>query len=53
MKVIRKEQALEVWKHVDIVVAGGGPAGVGEPYQLHVREKRCFFLKNGHTLEAI
>ena len=29
MQVIRKEQTLEVWKHVDIVVAGGGPAGVG------------------------
>lgn len=29
MQVIRKEQTLEVWKHVDIVVAGGGPAGIG------------------------
>ena len=29
MKVVRKEQTLEVWKHVQILVAGGGPAGIG------------------------
>ena len=45
MKVIRKEQALEVWKHVDIVVAGGGPAGVGAAVSASRQGKKVLLLE--------
>lgn len=45
MKVIRKEQTLEVWKHAEILVAGGGPAGIGAAVTAARQGKKVILLE--------
>lgn len=53
MKVIRKEQAIEVQRHVEVLVVGGGPAGIGaavsaarQGREVMLLEKRAFLGGN-------
>ena len=36
MKMTRPEKRFEIWKEADVLVVGGGPAGVGEIGRAHV-----------------